>query len=460
MKYLSRLNLIVGNSYVINSCSKIIKAGEKMDIQRPRGTRDFLFKEMKERKSVESTMRKIFETYGYNEIKTPIFEELSLFTTKSGEGIKDQIYHFQDKGGRDLALRPELTAPVARMYIKELQKTPKPVKMYYFGSCFRYERPQAGRWRQFWQFGCELIGGKSPGSEAEVISMAAHCLEELGLEDFEIHIGNLGILRNILNDANIQGKLQDQVMGVIDKGDVEELENLLEDIKIDNNSRELLLKLIGMKGDSSVVKDVEALINCNEHACNALFELGDLLESLEAFGFTNYVVNLGIARGLDYYTGTVFEIYVHGLGAQKQISGGGTYNLIEVFGGENVESTGFAFGFDRVMDALKKQEKSIEAERSVKVFVAPIKNDLKLKAFDIAQKLRKSGISTDVDLVGKKLKKILSYADTMGIKYVVLVGARDLEEGKVTVKDMVTGEQEMVDLGNIESTLKYKLGLV
>ena len=403
-------------------------------------------------------MRRIFETYGYGEIKTPVFEELSLFTTKSGEGIKDQIYHFQDKGGRDLALRPELTAPVARMYIKELQKTPKPVKMYYFGSCFRYERPQAGRWRQFWQFGCELIGGKSPGSEAEIISMAAHCLEELGLDDFEIHIGNLGILRNILKDANIQGNLQDQVMGVIDKGDVEELISLLENIDVDDNSMELLLKLIKMKGNRSIVKDVETLINCSEHACNALFELEKLLESLEAFGFTNYVVNLGIARGLDYYTGTVFEIYVHGLGAQKQISGGGTYNLIEVFGGENVESTGFAFGFDRVVDALKKQEKSIETKSSVDVFVAPIKSDLKLKAFDIAQKLRKNGISTDVDIVGKKLKKILSYADTIGINYVVLVGAMDIEEGNVTVKDMLTGEQEKVEIENIVDSLKHKLG--
>ena len=429
-----------------------------MEIQKPRGTRDFLFNEMKERKSVEITMRRIFETYGYGEIKTPVFEELSLFTTKSGEGIKDQIYHFQDKGGRDLALRPELTAPVARMYIKELQKTPKPVKMYYFGSCFRYERPQAGRWRQFWQFGCELIGGKSPGSEAEIISMAAHCLEELGLDDFEIHIGNLGILRNILKDANIQGNLQDQIMGVIDKGDVEELISLLENIDVDDNSMELLLKLIKMKGNRSIVKDVETLINCSEHACNALFELEKLLESLEAFGFTNYVVNLGIARGLDYYTGTVFEIYVHGLGAQKQISGGGTYNLIEVFGGENVESTGFAFGFDRVVDALKKQEKSIETKSSVDVFVAAIKSDLKLKAFDIAQKLRKNGISTDVDLVGKKLKKILSYADTIGINYVVLVGAMDIEEGNVTVKDMLTGKQEKVEIENIVDSLKHKLG--
>ena len=428
-----------------------------MDLQIPRGTRDFLFNEMKERKSVEKTMRLIFETYGYSEIKTPIFEELSLFTTKSGEGIKDQIYHFQDKGGRDLALRPELTAPVARMYIKEFQKSPKPVKMYYFGSCFRYERPQAGRWRQFWQFGCELIGGKSPDSEAEVISMAAHCLEELGLEDFEIHIGNLGILRNILNDANIKGKLQDQVMGVIDKGDSKELERLLEEIKVVDNSRELLLKLIGMKGSRTIVKNVESLINCNEHACNALYELEELLKSLDAFGFSNYVVNLGIARGLDYYTGTVFEIYVHGLGAQKQISGGGTYNLIEVFGGENVESTGFAFGFDRVMDALKKQETPIEIQGSVKVFVAPIKSELKLEAFDIAQKLRKNGIATEVDLVGKKLKKILSYADTMGINYVVLIGARDFEEGKVTVKDMSSGEQEMADLENVAVILKRKI---
>jgi len=220
----------------------------------------------------------------------------------------------------------------------------------------------------------------------------------------------------------------------------------------------LLLKLIKMKGNRSIVKDVETLINCSEHACNALFELEELLESLEAFGFTNYVVNLGIARGLDYYTGTVFEIYVHGLGAQKQISGGGTYNLIEAFGGENVESTGFAFGFDRVVDALKKQEKSIETKSSVDVFVAPIKSDLKLKAFDIAHKLRKNGISTDVDLVGKKLKKILSYADTLGINYVVLVGAMDIEEGNVTVKDMLTGEQEKVEIENIVDSLKHKLG--
>ena len=417
-----------------------------MEIKKPRGTRDFLFKEMEERKYVENTLRRIFETYGYSEIKTPIFEELSLFTTKSGEGIKEQIYHFQDKGGRDLALRPELTAPVARLYLNELQKTPKPIKMYYFGSCFRYERPQAGRFRQFWQFGCELIGGKVPGSEAEIIAMSGHCLEELGLEGYEINIGNLGILRNIINGAGIFGDEHDQIMGLIDKGDVEALQDLLNKLEVDDRSRETLLKLIGMKGDGSILDEVEEIISYNEKSLEALKEVRELLEALEAFDFHDYLVNLGIARGLDYYSGTVFEIYVHGLGAQKQISGGGTYNLIEIFGGEEVESTGFAFGFDRVMEALRKQKAEIPVTGHVDVFVAPINKDVKLKAFEIAQKLRKSGVSTDVDLAGKKLKKVLSHANTAGIKYVVLVGARELEEGKVTVKNMESGEQELVDI--------------
>ena len=417
-----------------------------MEIKKPRGTRDFLFKEMEERKYVENTLRRIFETYGYSEIKTPIFEELSLFTTKSGEGIKEQIYHFQDKGGRDLALRPELTAPVARLYLNELQKTPKPIKMYYFGSCFRYERPQAGRFRQFWQFGCELIGGNVPGSEAEIIAMSGHCLEELGLEGYEINIGNLGILRNIINGAGIFGEEHDQIMGLIDKGDVEALQDLLNKLEVDDRSRETLLKLIGMKGDGSILDEVEEIISYNEKSLEALKEVRELLEALEAFDFHDYLVNLGIARGLDYYSGTVFEIYVHGLGAQKQISGGGTYNLIEIFGGEEVESTGFAFGFDRVMEALRKQKAEIPVTGHVDVFVAPINKDVKLKAFEIAQKLRKTGISTDVDLAGKKLKKVLSHANTAGIKYVVLVGARELEEGKVTVKNMESSEQELVDL--------------
>ncbi len=326
-----------------------------MELQKPRGTRDFLFEEMRKRKYVEGTLRRIFELYGYQEIKTPLFEDLSLFTLKSGEGITEQIYHFQDKGGRDLALRPELTAPVARLYLNQLQKAPKPLKMYYFGSCFRYERPQAGRFRQFWQMGCELIGGKSPDAEGEVIALAAHCLEELGLEDFEIHIGNLGIIRGILNQAEVSSPEQTQIMAIIDKGEVEELMKFLEDMTLEDSYKNMLRELIGLQGHREVLEHVEGMVMNNSQAIDALQELEGLLEVLDSVGFSNYIVNLGIARGLDYYSGTVFEIYAHGLGAQKQISGGGTYNLIEIFGGEKVESTGFAFGFDRVMEALHQQ---------------------------------------------------------------------------------------------------------
>jgi len=293
-----------------------------MDIQRPRGTRDFLFEEMKERREIENTLRRVFETYGYGEIKTPLFEDLALFTKKSGEEITGQIYHFQDKSGRELALRPELTAPVSRLYINELQKSPKPLKMYYFGSCFRYERPQKGRYRQFWQMGCELIGGKSPESEAEIIAMAAHSLEELGVKDFEIHIGNLGIIRGILHQANAPKIVYDTIMAVIDKGEVEELLKTLNEVEIDPKASEILIKLVGMVGQREIIKETSEIIKDNPKSVEALNELDELLDILEAFGFTNYKVNLGIARGLDYYSGIVFEIYAQGLGAQKQISGG------------------------------------------------------------------------------------------------------------------------------------------
>lgn len=431
-----------------------------MDIQRPRGTRDFLFEEMNQRKQVENTLRRVFEAYGYQEIKTPLFEDLSLFTMKSGEGIVEQIYHFQDKGGRDLALRPELTAPVARLYINELQKKQKPIKMYYFGSCFRYERPQKGRWRQFWQLGCELIGGKSPESEAEIIAMSAHCLEELGLEDFEIHIGNLGIIRGLLDEAGVSKDQQDQIMAAVDKGEIEELKDVLEELEVDLRTRDVLIKLVGMEGapgDRAIIGEVHKLINHNQNATTALKELEELLDILEAFGFTKYIVNLGIARGLDYYSGAVFEIYVHGLGAQKQISGGGTYNLIELFGGERVESTGFAFGFDRLVECVKLCGAEISLPSTIDAFVAPISKDTKLEAFEIAQTLRKNGIRTDVDLVGRKLKKILSQADNLGARYVILVGERDLKEGKVTLKEMESGAQEQVEVLKVSGLLNEKI---
>ena len=198
-----------------------------MEFERPRGTRDFLFEEMRERKMAEDTLRNVFENYGFAEVQTPLFEDLKLFTTKSGEEIVDQLYNFKDKGDRDLALRPEITAPIARLYLNELQKTAKPIKLYYYGSCFRYERPQKGRFRQFWQFGCELIGAKTPEGEAEVIAMCNNAIEELGISTAEFNVNHLGIIRGLFAHFDIDTATQREIMVVIDKGDKELLKESL-----------------------------------------------------------------------------------------------------------------------------------------------------------------------------------------------------------------------------------------
>ena len=432
-----------------------------MEFTRPRGTRDFLFTEMRERKEAESTLRNVFENYGFQEIKTPLFEELKLFTTKSGEEIVDQLYNFKDKSDRELALRPELTAPVARLYLNELQKTTaKPIKLYYYGSCFRYERPQKGRFRQFWQFGCELIGAKSPEGEAEVISMCNESLESLGITPADININHLGIIRGLFAHFNIDTKTQREIMVIIDKGDKELLEESLvgDNPVIDNEElNNVLLNLIDMVGGKEILPDIEELVKPYDEPQESLAELEELVKTLDSFGVNNYTLNLGVARGLDYYTGIVFEVYIPELGAQKQVCGGGTYSLIKVFGGEEIESTGFAFGFDRLMNAIEELNGEKELKPYLDVFVAPINDETRQKSFEITQTLRKNGIATDVDLNRKKFKKLMNHANNINVGKVVIVGKKDLDEGKVTVKDMNSGEQELVSLDSLVDYIKGEL---
>jgi len=411
---------------------------------------------MKKRKKVENTLRETFEVYAYQEIKTPLFEELSLFTTKSGDEIIDQLYNFKDKSDRDIALRPELTAPVARLYLNEMQKTAKPIKLYYFGSCFRYERPQKGRFRQFWQFGCELIGAKSPEGEAEVIAMAEDSLNKLGILSAEIHINHLGIIRGVFKHFNIDNEIQEKIMTLIDKGDKELLKNQLFPINNDESSStpliedenlaNILIKLVDFVGKEEILKDVESLVGEYDETKESLNEFKELISLLDSFNVSNYTINMAVARGLDYYTGIVFEIYVPELGSQKQVAGGGSYNLVEIFGGEQIESTGFAFGFDRLMNAMEDKN---NLESIVDVFVAPMSDETREKSFEIGQILRNNNISTEIDLSRKKLKKLLNTANKLNAKYVILVGKNDLEDNNVAIKDMASGDQETVAIDNI-----------
>jgi len=392
-------------------------------ISKPRGTRDFTPEEMKKRRWLENKMRRIFELYGYEEIATPTIEHLELFTIKSGEAIIEETYAFEDKSGRKLALRPELTAPVMRFYIEKFQMEPKPLKFYYFANCFRYDRPQKGRYREFWQFGCELIGTDKPEAIAELIAMAYHVLEEAGLRNIILRIGNLDILRRFLdelgaNDANI--------MRLIDKKDFDSLKEKIDDF-------EKFQEFIERKSlDGIEYKEVG--------------RMEEVLKFLEEYSIP-YNLDLSIARGLDYYIGIVFEIDAPKLGAEKQICGGGEYNLIPLLGGKATPTAGFAIGFDRVLLALEMEGIEFNAKEKP-VYIAYLQGMIK-EAIKIAKMLRKEGIKVEMDLMRRNISKSLDYANKKGIEKVVIVAPDEWNRGNVVIKDMEKGKQKEVSIENL-----------
>ncbi|PXF52583.1 MAG: histidine--tRNA ligase [Candidatus Methanophagaceae archaeon] len=436
-----------------------------MRIERARGTRDFLPAEMKKRRMIEAKMREIAERWGYEEISTPTFELAELFTLKSGEGILKEMYEFRDKSGRHLALRPELTAPVIRLYVNELKMAPKPTKVYYFGNCFRYEEPQRARYREFWQFGAEIIGSDRPEAEAELIALAYHITKALGIKA-ELHVGHVGLLRELLRTANMSDATISRAMRLIDKGAKSELSELMSDTGIESGKKKDLIRLIDSRGEAAVEEARRMIADDNDSDGEVLEQFGrleQLLELLRYYGVV-YTPNLGIARGLDYYTGMVFEIYEAGdkLGAQRQICGGGTYRLAALFGSsEDTPSTGFAFGFDRLAEILQDAGREYELKKAT-VVVVPVRakdkkgqdHEVIKAAIRITAKLRERFI-TYLDLMNRSIREQLAYANTINASFAVLVGERELEVGKVTLRDLKTGEQDTMSLEECMERLEF-----
>ena len=404
-----------------------------MTVSRPRGTRDFLPSETSRRKYVENLMRDVVRNWGYSEVITPTFEHLDLFTLKSGEGVIGELYNFTDKGGREMALRPELTAPVMRFYVNELQALPKPLKLFYFENCFRYERPQKGRFREFWQFGVELIGSDKPDSDAEIIALAEALLKAAGIKG-KMKIGNLAVIRTLLK--GLEPEVTGQVMRLVDKKDYAGLETFLEEIGIEEKLKEKIFRLIKLEG-RDILSEVKEIVG----ELPELENFEKTLELLEAYG-VDYTLDFGIARGLDYYTGMVFEVYGEGLGAQKQVCGGGSYQLIQLFGGGNVQSTGFGIGFDRIMEICTL--KPIEPKKLVIISTPKAHRD----AIKIAGKLREY-VPVHLDLMERNFKAQFSFANTINADYVVIVGEKELEAGKLTLRNMLSGEQELLKLDEL-----------
>jgi len=296
--------------------------------QLPRGTRDFTPEDMEKRRYVEKSMASTFRSFGYGEVQTPTFETLELFTAKSGDSIIGELYDFSDKSGRKLTLRPELTAPVIRFYVDKLQMEPKPLKLYYFGNCFRYDRPQKGRYREFWQIGCELIGASTPEALAELIALAYYAIKNTGLENIDLRIGNLDYL-NQQFDTNLSEYYPGgsaEVYRLIDKEDLEELRNQFTEVGVPTEKQNEFMDFL----DSSSTDDLKRYIGDLERK-----HYEKIISMLKKeFGISRVKQEMKIARGLDYYKGMVFEIDAPVLGAEKQLCGGGVYDLVNCLEGQ------------------------------------------------------------------------------------------------------------------------------
>ena len=404
-------------------------------IQRPRGTRDFGPAEMAKRRRIEQAMRDVCARYGFGEVVTPTFEHSELFTARSGQGIVDEMYVFRDKGDREMALRPEITASVIRFYVNELSTMPKPLKLYYVGNCFRYENPQSGRFREFFQLGAELIGAKNPETDAEVIALAVNCIRAAGLENFVVRIGHIGILKSLVHAEIKDPQVAAEVLRMIDKEDFDAMGDMFDAKAIPRKLFDRITSLAEIKGEVELLNNLEP--------SEATEYLKEVFDVLAVYGIEDCQVDLGIVRGLDYYTGMVFEIDAPRLGAEKQILGGGSYTLSELFGGEPVFSTGFAIGIDRVVLA-SEAERPIEAPPALDAYVIPAGDDMRKYSFGMVSRLRSQGLKADVDLMRRTLSKNLKYAASAGARFAVIVGKEEMSKRSVVLRDMKSGEQRTV----------------
>lgn len=392
-------------------------------LQKPRGTRDFFPEEMEQRREIEDRMRKVAALFGYHEIMTPTFENQELYTIKSGEGIIEEMYTFEDKGGRKLALRPEGTAAVLRMYVNEAKVLPKPVRWCYLHDCYRYERPQKGRYRQFWQFGAELIGADTAAGDAEIILLADAMLKAAGVK-FSLQVGHLAPMKHIL--SGLSENERNKVMALLDKRSFDELKGYLNNI--DNKSLyDILVNLTECK----TIEDAKAV--CGDFA--GMERMEEMLAILDSRNL-EYNLNPGIVRGLDYYTGMVFEGFAENLGAENQVIGGGSYRLAHLFGGEDTASCGFGIGFDRVMVSLG----NVKTKKDPLVAILYTKEG-QMRAFEIASELRSKGVLTEVNLLDRGIGAQMKHAAKTA-QYAVIIGKNEVESGIITLKNLDTGEQK------------------
>ena len=408
-----------------------------MAIQRPKGTQDLLPGTVEQWQYLEETMRNVCRDYGFEEIRTPMFEATELFLRGVGQTtdiVKKEMYTFLDKGDRSMTLRPELTASVCRAYVEnKLYGQPQPVKLFYIGPMFRYERPQSGRFRQFHQFGVEVLGADQAVVDAEVISLVWDLYQRLGLTKLEVHVNSVGC-----PDCRTKHR------ALLQEFLTSRRENLCKDCldRFDRNP----LRILDCKNPTCQASTIGAPTThdtlCED--CSTHFERVQVL--LGVAGVV-YRVNPRLVRGLDYYTKTAFEVMVEEIGAQSAICGGGRYDgLVEEIGGPPTPGFGFAMGLERVLAALQVQHKLPEEKPRVFAMLVALGEKAQTEGFSLLSALRAQGVPASMDLLSRSLKAQLKAADRQGARYALILGEEELEKKVLLIRDLTLGEQIEVPL--------------
>lgn len=423
-----------------------------MKFQTPKGTRDYIQEDAENLQKVIDVIRSVFKTYGFSPLFTPAFEDFGLLSAKGGlgEGVKDDIYYFKDKSDRELGLRFDLTMPLVRVVASNPQ-IPKPFKRYALGTVWRYDNPQAMRYREFWQTDIDIIGSQSMAADAECIAVVCECLERLGFQDFYVRLNSRKLIQSVFSEQ-AGDKIKD-VLRIVDKKDKIGENGVREDLEkiLDKKAVSAIIKFLKISGgSSSILKKVKTKYGDSE----GLRELEEIFEYSKGFGIAKRIkIDLSVVRGLDYYTGPVFEIE---MGVGVSCGGGGRYdNLIRNVGGSDMAATGISIGVSRIFEVMKNANMFEKLGSDVKVFVAVTDKKLMKEALKISRKIRKlNGIECESEVSDRKLAKQLEYANSTGADYVVIVGENEIKEGKYVLKNMKMKFEDKLTIGEISNRLK------
>lgn len=429
----------------------------------PRGMDDLLPEEYALKQLIVDTIRQVYSEYGYLEVETPTVEYYELFEMKSGEEIRERMFDFYDKAGRRCVLRPEVTASIARLVSTKLKAAAPPIRLGYIADCYRYDEPQWGRRRRFWQGGFEIFGSSNPLSDAEIIQVSYQVFKRIGLEEQYFKVGHVGILRSILESCRVDEKTQDKILTSIDRKKLEESYRMMIEADMDSEAIKSIKELIESPPiiwknntvDKAILSKIRDSVSPWSGALKSFENLVEIIELAVSSNVDSLIyVMPGMARGLEYYTGFIFEQGVPDV--EVSLNGGGRYDkLVELFGGKPTPAVGCAIGISRIMQYMMEKKNIKVTPRRPKIFLAYLQGVDRKYVVRVSSILRAGGIPLEVDIMERKISSALEYAVKNNFKYLLIIGKSEEESNEITIRDLEKKAQIRVRIDEVDKLREY-----